>query len=245
MRARHRHFKPSSVAATVAYDARYIDLADDTGVETWADRSGNGRDLSQASSGKRPKFKAAVQGGCGAVRFDGSDDALASASYSVSNTTTGLLVYQSTQNSGGMIFERSTNFNNVAFTYLCSVENNTTNAWSNRSGNAQGVTNGYLAGNFTTRSTSWAIAQFNYFNTTDSLTFIQNGTALSRTLIGGAPVNSTGTANQALFVGARNQASAYYNGDIGLLYTINADVGDTMRKRLNHHAAYSFKIACS
>lgn len=243
MRARHRHFKPKSLAATVAYDARYIDLADDTAIDTWADRSGNARDLSQTTSGKRPKYKAAVQGGSGAVRFDGSDDALATASYSVSNVVSGLAVLQSSQNSGGILLERSTNFNNNTFAYIFSVENNTQFAHVHRT-SVPSVGN-YSGGLFATRSTSWCVASFNYNGTANSLTVLQNGSILTKTDVGGTQGQATGTLNATSFVGARNQTSIYYNGDIGLLYTIAADVGDPMRKRLNHHAAFSWKIACN
>jgi hypothetical protein len=242
MRARHRHLKPSSLGATIAYDSRYINESDNTTIQTWSDRSGNARDLSQSDSAKRPTFKTAIQGGCGAMRFDGSNDSMSTASYSVANTTSGLMVIQSSQNSTGIIFERSPNFNSNDYAYLSFVENNTALQWSHK---LPGFLV-YASGSFATRSTSWCIVQFNYNGDGASFTLFSNGSALTRTPTGGVTQShGTGTLNAATFVGARNNAQFFYNGDMGALVTIPSDVGDPMRKRLNHHAAFSWKISCN
>ncbi|MGE5138307.1 MAG: LamG-like jellyroll fold domain-containing protein [Rudaea sp.] len=55
-------------------------LADGDPVASWPDMSGRGgRDLSQATAGKRPAFRTNVVNGKPAVRFDGVDDFLATA----------------------------------------------------------------------------------------------------------------------------------------------------------------------
>lgn len=239
MRARHRHLKPSSMGATIAFDSRYINESDNTQIQTWSDRSGNARDLSQSTQANRPTFRTAVQGGAGVMRFDGSNDNMSTPSYAVGSTTSGLLVYQSST-SGRMILERSDNFNNNSWTYVVFVESSTQLQWSLRI-----PINGYAAANFTTRSTNFNITQFNYGGSSESFTLFQNGSQLTRTLLFGLTNGSGTSASLATFVGSRNGSSFYYNGDIGMLYTINEDIGDPMRKRMNHHAAYSFKIACS
>jgi hypothetical protein len=240
MRARHRHLKPSSLGATIAYDSRYINESDNTTIQTWSDRSGNARDLSQSDSAKRPTFKTAIQGGCGVMRFDGSNDSMSTASYSVANTTSGLMVIQNSQNAGAMVVERSPNYNGSDYGYLVFVENNTTLQWS------QKVPTGRAAATFATRSTSWCIVQFNYNGDDASYTLFSNGSPLTRTFIAGiVQGHGTGTLNAATFVGARNNTGFFYNGDMGALVTIPSDVGDPMRKRLNHHAAFSWKISCN
>lgn len=57
-------------------------IATDEGVGTWADLSGNGYDVTQATNGARPVYKAT--GGPGSkptIQFDGSNDFLASAAH--------------------------------------------------------------------------------------------------------------------------------------------------------------------
>jgi hypothetical protein len=239
MRARHRHLKPSSLSATIAYDSRYINESDGTTIQTWSDLSGNARDLSQSDSAKRPTFKTAIQGGCGVMRFDGSNDSMGTASYAVTNVTSGLMVTQSSQNATSVIFERSANFNNSNWMYACFVINNTTVQWGHK------TLLGYAAANFTTRPTSWCVIQFNYNGNDGSFTLFSNGTALTKTYVS-TQNHDTGTSSSVpTFVGARNNAQFFYNGDMGELMTIPSDVGDPMRKRLNHHAAYSFKISCN
>jgi hypothetical protein len=240
MRARHRHLKPSSLSATIAYDSRYINESDGTTIQTWSDRSGNARDLSQSDSTKRPTFKTAIQGGCGVMRFDGSNDSMSTGSYSVTNVTSGLMVMQSSQNSAGCILERSTNYNNNTWAYQSFIDSNTTQSWGHKTGASF-----YAAANFATRSTSWCVVQFNYNGTDASFTLFSNGAVLTKSYL--QPQNhGTGTsASLPTFVGARNNAQFFYNGDTGSLMTIPLDIGDPMRKRLNHHAAYSFKISCN
>jgi hypothetical protein len=149
------------------------------------------------------------------------------------------MVVQSSQNSVGCIFERSTNFNVNNWTYQSFLNNNTSQSWGVRTNSA------YAAANFTTRSTSWCVVQFNYNGSDASFTFFSNGTALTKTY-SSAENHGTGTSSSVpTFVGARNNAQFFYNGDMGELMTIPSDVGDPMRKRLNHHAAYSFKISCN
>lgn len=52
-------------------------LADGASIQTWNDGSGQGNDLTQATSGKRPLYKTNIVNGLPVVRFDGIDDFLA------------------------------------------------------------------------------------------------------------------------------------------------------------------------
>lgn len=69
---------PPSLPWQAAFWADDIAVADGAAVATWADRSGYGRDLTQATSGARPTFRAtsSLFNGRAAVEFDGSDDLL-------------------------------------------------------------------------------------------------------------------------------------------------------------------------
>lgn len=58
------------------YKAESLSLASGTGVQTWTDSSGNGRDATQSSVSPRPTFISDFQNGYPAVSFDGLDDYL-------------------------------------------------------------------------------------------------------------------------------------------------------------------------
>jgi len=49
-------------------------------VGAWADKSGNSKDALQATTANKPLYKTAIQNGKSLVRFDGTDDKLATAS---------------------------------------------------------------------------------------------------------------------------------------------------------------------
>ena len=58
--------------------------ADGDPVGYWLDKSGNGRHLTQASGTNKPAFKTAIKNGLSAVRFDGVNDSLATATFGLS-----------------------------------------------------------------------------------------------------------------------------------------------------------------
>jgi hypothetical protein len=84
----------ASDAATLFQDAAGTTpaVADNDPVGRWADKSGNGRHVTQATAGSRGTLKTAVQNGRGVVRFDGTADHLTSSSQLLSGVT-GLSVF--------------------------------------------------------------------------------------------------------------------------------------------------------
>jgi len=70
-----------ALGPTLLLDADLISGNDDDAIGTWADDSGNSRNFTQATSGYKPRLKKAANGinGHNVLRFDGSDDSLASA----------------------------------------------------------------------------------------------------------------------------------------------------------------------
>lgn len=64
-----------------------------------ADKSGNGRDHTQATTSKKPLYKVGIQNGLSVGRFDGTDDAL-TATISVNQPYTALFAWSTTINSG-------------------------------------------------------------------------------------------------------------------------------------------------
>lgn len=56
--------------------------ADGTALATWVDKSGRKRNATQATALLQPLFKSNIQGGKGVIRFDGSNDSMATAAFS-------------------------------------------------------------------------------------------------------------------------------------------------------------------
>lgn len=72
-------FSPSSVTGLQVWlQADSLALADADPVATWTDSSGNGNNATQATSGSQPTYKTNIVNGKPVVRFDGTDDWLAS-----------------------------------------------------------------------------------------------------------------------------------------------------------------------
>jgi hypothetical protein len=66
-------------------------VAADGAVARWEDKSGNGRHVTQATSGARPLRKTSIQNGRDVIRLDGTDDKLQRAAF-VPNTFTAFVV---------------------------------------------------------------------------------------------------------------------------------------------------------
>lgn len=90
-------FSPQAVAGLQLWlkaDA-IVGLNDGDPVSTWADASGNGRDLTQALT-KRPTYKTNIVNGLPVVRFDGTNDVLISPSFSYEQPSTIFMVNKTT-----------------------------------------------------------------------------------------------------------------------------------------------------
>ncbi len=88
-------FQPSDIAGLKLWlKADSLALADGNPVSTWTDSSGNGNDAT-GSSTARPTYKTAIVGGKPVVRFDGSNDVLAT-SFVTPSAHTIFVVYNRT-----------------------------------------------------------------------------------------------------------------------------------------------------
>ena len=83
-------FSPSSLPNLVAwYKADSLALSDGAAVASWADSSGSGNTVTQATGSKQPTFKVAIRNGLPVVRFTAASAqylACASAAYAQPNT---------------------------------------------------------------------------------------------------------------------------------------------------------------
>lgn len=78
---------PVTSGLVVRLDSGTLVLSDGAAVSTWADSSGNGYDVTQATGGNRPVYKVAIVNGKPVVRFDGVNDYLTRAYNAAYNTT--------------------------------------------------------------------------------------------------------------------------------------------------------------
>lgn len=83
-------FSPTSLSGLHSWwDASQITgLADGDPVASWSDMSGGGHTLTQATSAQRPTYKTSILNGKPVVRFDGVDDKLDTASFTLAQPFT-------------------------------------------------------------------------------------------------------------------------------------------------------------
>lgn len=249
MRARHRHFNPKAAGATLVLDSRYITgLSDGDPISTWDDKSGNGYSPT-ASSTARPTYKTSIQGGNAVARFDGSNDALYyNANLSTVNALSLLCVAKwDTTNVRRTLFDAK-NYAASGASFL--VETNTFQSTgdhydfytSNASfeGNIAVTTNFTVisvAANTTSGGTITANTTYRVNGTTNTLTARNNLTFTNLTGVNGFMVGSFNNGGTPAFV--------FFDGDAGSISALPSEVTGALMKRLEHAAAYSFKIACN
>lgn len=251
MRRRARHFNPAHAGANSCYDARFLALADNAAVADWTDRSANARTASQASSGNRPVYKTAVQGGSPIVRFDGLNDQLLTSSYALPAAAS--LVSAAKADA----WQQTATYRPIA-----------THAYTSAADATRGIGFCYLApaavldwlqydalfigSGYNTASTPKAIAP-----TTSGTNFRVISTVLgantARAYSNGSNISSRKEATGAIqarteeFVigGKKGTTSEAWDGDIGCLSYFHSEISDALRKRTEHAAAFAWKISCN
>jgi hypothetical protein len=220
-------------------DSRRISgLSDGNAVSQWNDASRSGWNVTQATGAVQPVYKTAIQGGNPVVRFDGADafnagDRLINSSVSASQTYSFVIVFQvsSADTTAAVIFDSLNSVQSIVYRGRTtdSPDKFAMNAggsvleWANTNNNWN-VGSGQFSG-----STS-----FGSLNGTKSTTANISTNGLSGISVG----NLRGNPNPLV-----NNYSL--NGDIGLIAIISTALADPLRKRLEHSAAYSFKLSCN
>ena len=232
MRARQRHFNAGRAGAAIVLDARFIAQSDNTAVSQWDDRSGNGKNASQATAANQPTFQVAEMNGNPVVRFDGANPP--NADY----LDVGALVINQP-----ISFVCACKMNGGA-DYIFDATSSTSRVTAAMSWNS-GAVNGQIAVGTTTAlqdsADSRAINMLygGLFNGSNSQ-LRKNGTAI---VSGNAGTNNMAT----LRIGERfsnfNNVSQL-NGDIGCLIIVGMN-NSPLLKRIERAVSYSFKIACS
>jgi len=98
---------PDSGDLQVRYDSRELSLSDGNSLSTWADATGNGHDLTQATESKQPTYQTGQVGSLPAVLFDGSDDLMTVSFSDVAQPTTfaALVKYETSPSTWAYIFD--------------------------------------------------------------------------------------------------------------------------------------------
>lgn len=227
MRARQRHLNPSSAGAIVALDSRFISgLNDGDAVSSWNGRSGTSNNATQSNPTQCPLYRVNVQGGQPVVRFDGSNDRLVTPSINLAQPwTTICLTFPRQFRFGGFnSFFEGTNGNGVlialsTFSRLAVFAGAQVNHGTTITLNSWYVATGSANGN----------SSYVVLNSAGKVT----GAA------------STGALGGAMTLGSNWSATAFYDNDVALALTFNTTLADPLRRRFEHAAALSFKIACS
>ena len=233
MRARHRHFNPKAAGATAAFDARYgIAVSDDSGVDTWTNRVGS-NDATQTTAANQPTYKAT--GGnlsSPAVQFDGNNDRLI---HSVSITVAPNLIMAVATRTGGNDFSAIAAFmppNTANFNIIYARWNNA-NWGAAPSDSGQSILNTWRICSAKPASTA---------TTNSSTTMWTNGA--NETTVTGNRYAGDGLDRRRIGIDTESGGTPFL-GSLSQAIAIPADVGNPLRKRLEHSAAYSFKIACN
>lgn len=229
MRARHRHFNPKAAGATAAFDARYgIAVANGAGVDTWTNRVGT-NDATQTSSANRPTFRA--NGGnnnAPALEFDGNDRLV----HSISITVAPNLIMAVATRTAGVDFSAIAAFmppNTANFNILYA-------RWGTNWGFTPGDSGQSILNN-------WRICSAKPLSTatSNSSTTMWTDGANETTKTGS---RYGGDSSDRREIGS-SLTTSYLVGSISQVIAIPKDVTNPLRKRLEHAAAYSFKIACN
>jgi hypothetical protein len=236
MRARHRHFNPKDAGATAAFDARYgVAVADAASVDTWTNR-GSGSNAT-ASGTARPTFRATGGNNSSpALEFDG---ALQQLTHTISLTGAPNLMMALVKRTGGSNFDVI-----AAFMPPNTANFNTLYALGFGSGSPAPNWGCVPVNSGQSILNTWRIctAKPNSTATSNSSTTVWTDGANEQTDTGS---RYAGDGNDRRKIGGAFGASETMVGSISLVTAIPADVGNPLRKRLEHAAAYSFKISCN
>ena len=248
MRARHRHFNPAHAGASVALDARYgFNQSDNTDVDTWEDRSTNNNDATQATAAYKPKYRTNIQGGQPALEFIqaiNTKDRLDGSFTATSNTVTyvGVVNLGSSPNSFARAMALSKNGANDYDSSSRGIpllrDNNNNNFYCFKNSGS---------GTIAMSQNTWYIVSTIWNGTTGTIRVNESSSATQT----GANATANFDVNQYRIGIAydsstsEGQLTGAWNGYISASALFNTAVNDSMRKRLQFSAAFSFKISCN
>lgn len=233
------------MGAKLVLDARYIDQTDNTAVSTWADRSGNGWDATQTDSNFRPTLQTAEFGGQNIVRFDGSNHRLSVAGAAgllnnIAGSTLSVTIKFTNTSGTRTAFAFSTGPGLTRAGVDMTASGYSTGGRRLDANSFQSVTS---AGGQSATRTLIQTAIFDYANAALTL-FLDGASSASSTSFQTAG-NTSNTNSTNVRVGCSAVDTQFSEADIAEVVAFNSALTASQRKRLEHAAAYSFKISCN
>jgi hypothetical protein len=235
-------FSPSSLPNLVVWwdaaDETSFTYSSGTDVSQWDDKSGNGYHLTQGTAAKQPSRSGSVNGRATVV-FDGSNDSMSGSSVAMGpgQKFSIATVFSSVSGGDRIIVEQTSNFNNTPGAFILFRTTNDTvemgkrgsNLYSQiRTSNTITTTPSLLVGTH-----DGALASFETWggiNDTLTFSYVLN--------------NNTNSDNVTadLFVGARNNASVFLNGQIAEIIITRAVFTRTERLAVQNYLANKWGV---
>jgi hypothetical protein len=208
-------------------DSRYITgLSDGDAVSSWNDRSRNGNNATQATAANQPTYQTAEQGGQPLVKFDGSNDTMSTATPVTTVINNWALFSVAKTISGGRV--HFSNGSNAGYAQTHDGEG--ANEFGGLFGNVAWLQDGAAKIN------QWIIQSMLRISGTTQIW--ANGATTGTTF-----ANTPNTPSGATWLGA--DSVNRQNCEISTAAVINVSISVSLRRRIEHAAAFSFKIACS
>jgi hypothetical protein len=251
MRARQRHLNKSLRDASCAFDSRFLSgFSDGNTVETWTDLSNNGRNATQSTAANRPTYKTSIQGGNPVLRFDGSNDSLATGTFASSTQITAIQILKASNWNSVAEYKFSaghgygTTPNATTGINFFSITQGALFYW--QAGDLAAFGNGYENTNPKAAGASASGSNFRIITTVfwSSLARVYaNGSQLSTRV---ETTGSAGSFTRELTIGAPiSLPGERWDGDYGAVIYYTSNIGEPLRARIERSNALAFKIACS
>ena len=229
MRARHRHFNPKDAGAVAAYDARFITgLNDGDNVATWSSRTGT-NDATQATVGNQPNYETNEINGNPVVNFTPANSDQFVISILVPSSLISVKVFR----------RNSANIHSVGLGENVG-QPRYDSWWFNDNITYTAPQDTFNTHGTADTRTGLFIDSWQKSGTTSSQVW-RNGTSVGTSQ---TPAASNGSFTRVGRVVNGSQPYGFHNGAMGCLCLLNR-ADSSIRKRCEHAAAYSFKIACS
>ena len=246
MHRRARHLNARDAGAVLVLDSRRIyGLSDGNAVAQWDDASRSAANATQSTTSIRPVYKVAIQGGQPVVRFNVTDNYLATTVTSgfgfvfcVAN------ISSNTQEYAGVLTARtSPNSNLVSASSGNALVTTMNGSAPNPSTKLTGATNttSPSISSVYDKGVSGSTTNFEDFLTGLTIT---NPFILSVTSSADVTGTNNFTIGRDTYQGAQ-VPRALSSGDIMVISLLPQSITSSIRKRVEHSSAFSFKIACS
>lgn len=246
MRARHRHINPIAANATYAWDTRYDtdSMTNNGAIGTWTDRGGNA--ATQVTSANRPVWKTNDIGGQPSVTFDGSNDSLVTSSVTSVTGVSVIAVGKRPWTTSKFAPVVASNYGigaGIAFLHAGSgffdwAANDF--LWFGNGYNTGRAPRGI--GPITAYSNGTVVVMSGVLSSSTARAWHSGARVSTRVESAGSVPSTAATLN----VGGTAGTSDYGDFSFGhISYWRNTAISDSLRQRLQHAVAYSFKVACN